>query len=162
MTVEVLGELEIGSAMPSVQGAIVTAMADLDARVTALAQFRPVPPSLSASVTLCLDMLQNLQLAVSVGITPPSLDAQVAIVLALVATLKLQLDILLDLLNAMKAGVHVYVYTGATSSFGTEMQAELSGGLPGGSGADVALALTFIATASASKLAMQAVFKTTP
>jgi hypothetical protein len=162
LTVTAIGEIAIGDAVPGVQGALAEATADIQGKVAALATFAPVPPELNASLELVAEMSENLGLAVSLGITPPSLDVQLAIVTALVLELKAKLQIILDLSNLLGASVHLYRYDGATGSFGTEMQTELSGGLPGGSGSDTAFALTFIATESAAIVALQSIFKISP
>lgn len=160
MTVTVIGEVSIGAAVPGVQAALATSLADIEARLAACAAFQPTEPDLQASLQLATDMVANLTFAISVGITPPGIDAQIAIIAALVAALELQLQILFDLKGLFAAAVHMYRYDGPTGSFGTDMQAELSGGLPGGSGSDTAFALTLIATAPASITALQSVFKT--
>lgn len=158
MTVGVIGEVSLGTAIPGVNAALATAMADIQAKVTALAQFQPVPPELNASIALCGEMIANLSLAVSIGITPPSLEIDV-VLLAQLTALKVQLQILLDLAETLRAAVHVYRYDGAVNAFGTEMQAQLSAGLPGGSGSDVAMGLTLVATAGADVAAMRSLFQ---
>ncbi len=162
MTVTAIGEIQLGVAIPGVQAALAVSLADLEAKIAALIQFKPIPVNLQLSINLCLDQLKGLQLALSLGLPVPSLDAQIAIILAQLAALRASLQILLDLKNTFEVSAHLYRYDGAVNAFGTEMQAELSGGLPGGSGSDTAFALTFIATAPASIAALQAIFKTSP
>lgn len=164
MTVTALGERTLGSAIPGVTSAMALALADIQAKVEAVASFAPsiTPPSLTADLVIAGEIVANVTAAISVGLTPPSIDLQVSIMLDALAAFQLQLQILLELQNLLLASVHLYKYEGPTSDFGTEMQAELSGGLPGGSGTDTAYALTFIATIGSAITAMQALFATDP
>ena len=159
MTVTALGEITIAVALPGVSAGLATAMADIQAKVAAMAAFAPVPPSITTSLQITAEMTANLTLAASIGIEPPSLDVQVALMLEALAVFQAQLAILNELYGWLTASVHLYRYDGPVSALGTELQAELSGGLPGGSGADTAFALLFAATASPAILAMQAIFK---
>lgn len=77
---------------------------------------------------------------------------------ARVAALKAQLAALLGLIDSLKAeiegsaaaGFHVYAYDGDVGSFGTELQSELSAGLPAGTGPLQHANALVIATAAAA------------
>ena len=157
-----LGELSIGVLLPAPYAGINVALADLGARVAALhaMQFDVTPPSYAVQLELLAQMTQNIQALIGLGISPPSIAFQIAATLELVAALEAQLAAVLAI--PFGAALHAYVYTGPANAFGGELALELSTGFPGGSPIDDTLALVFAATQPAAKLAMQAVFKTTP
>lgn len=163
MTVTYLGSLTIGAALPGVNAALLTAYADLQARVTALAAFAPAPIEFSAQVTLLGQMTANIQTMIALGISPPSISAQIAIVAALVAALEAQLSVILGYTNALGvAGLFLYAYAGRADQLGPGFSATLAAGFPGGTGADATNALLLATTTPACWAAMQQLFKTTP
>lgn len=162
MTVTVLGESALSVELPQVTAAFGTVMANVQAEVDALAAFSVTPPSIEADLVVEAQVAAGLELNLTLGVTPPSLDAQLAIVLAALAELQIQLGLLNALAGTLTASVHLYRYDGQVDDLGNELQTELSGGLPGGSGSDVCFALLFAATAPAAITAMQALFKSNP
>jgi hypothetical protein len=165
MTTVYLGSLSIGGAVPGVQGAIVNALGDVQARVTAVASFVPsiTPPSISADIQTNAQILANLNAAATFGIEPPSLDLQVSILASSLLLLKAQLDVILDLMNAFgSAGVHAYTYDGTASGLGAEFSTELAAGFPGGAPSDPTHAILLATTIPATWAAMSQIFKVTP
>lgn len=148
--------------MPSVTGALASAYADLQARVTALLAFNPAPINFGAQLAIAVQMQESLQLAITLGLPVPSISAQIAIMAALVASLETQLAIILGLQNALTvAGVFAYAYEGRADALGPEFATELSSGFPGGGPADFTNALVLATVTPACWAAMQTVFKTT-
>jgi hypothetical protein len=165
MTVTYLGSRTIGDTVPGVNGAILSAMGDVQARETALASFVPsiTPPSISADIQTNGEILVNLQAAATFGIEPPSVDAQVAIMADALLLLQGQLQVILDLLDVFgTAGVHAYAYDGQADAMGGELTAELAGGFPGGAPTDHANAIILATTIPATWVAMAAVFRVLP
>lgn len=162
MTTTYVGGLSLADAMPGVTLPIVTALGDIQGRLNALLSFTPtvVPPSIAADIQVNAQILANLQ--ASIAITPPSISLQAAIMLDTIALLTAQIAIIQNLFNLLAAGVHVYTYDGQASAMGGELTAELSGGVPGGSGTDHLNALLLIASIPAAWLAIAQLFKTTP
>lgn len=145
--------------MPAVSGALASAYADLQARVTAMLAFNPAPIDFSAQLQIAVQMQENLQAAIDIGLPAPSIAAQIAIMKALVASLEAQLSIILNIQNAMLVeGVFAYAYSGPTDGLGPSIPAAL----PGGSGSEQTYALIFATATPACWGAMQVVFKTTP
>lgn len=164
--IEYLGNLTIGECAPGAFTALLSAEADLNARVKALADFAVtvVPPSLEADIALCLEMIAMLRLNITLGIQPPSIALQFQLVVDLVAALTLQLELILELMNAMStAGVHLYHYSGQVGDFGSELTTALASGLGGGgSPSDACQAIVLATTLGATWLAMSKIFKVGP
>ncbi|HSC86380.1 MAG TPA: hypothetical protein VLC09_03890 [Polyangiaceae bacterium] len=136
---------------------------DLNARLAALQSFSPVSGSLADSIALAQATLNNLNLALSLGVAVPSLDFQIAEVAAQIAAIEAQIALAAGLANALAAvGVHAYHYAGTVASMGSAIAAEVGSGFPGGTGADSCNALIFATSIPSVWTAMQAVFKTTP
>jgi hypothetical protein len=154
----------LGDAMPGVQLPILTVMGDVQARIAAMASFAPsfTPPSLTADIQVTGEIIANLEASLALGITPPSVDLQVQIMADTMIAAQLQLQIILDLLDLLAVGVHMYRYDGQTNLLGGEFATELSGGVPGGTGTDSANALLLITTVPASWAAIAQVFKVVP
>lgn len=163
MSVTYLGSLTVGGAMPGAAIAIDAALPDIQARLAALAAFTPTAGSFAANLSLAQGIVANIQACMSAGLQPPSIDAQLAAVAALVADLTAQLNVALEFTNALAVGgVHAYRYSGQAGSLGSEFQAELSGGFPGGSGSDATNAILLAATVPAAWAALAKVLKVSP
>lgn len=164
MTVQYVGGMTIGDALPGVQAPLIAAIGDIQARLTALLEFKPnlVPPSLTADIQANAEILANLKLSLALGVTPPSLDVQASIMLDAVALLKAQLAIILALFDLFRAGIHVYNYTGQANALGADFTAALASGVPGGAGTDAVDGLLLIAAVPAAWAAIAQLFKTTP
>lgn len=92
-----------------------------------------------------------------------SIQGRIANTIARITALlarKVQLFNLQDLMAA--GGLHVFAYNGATSSFGTELQAEIGSGLSGGAAGDIAYGLVFATNVGATWTALASIFKTVP
>lgn len=161
-TLTPIGELTLGVALPAVSVAFGNEMLNVEAQVSAMLEFAPSPPSFELDLEVAAENTQALTLAVGLGITPPSIDAQILEVEAQLAVLLGQLGELRLLAAMLAASAHLYVYAGSTGALGTKIDAELSGGLPGGAPTDVAFAVLLVATAPAGKAALQSLFKVTP
>jgi len=163
MALDYLGSLTIGATIPGPVAALSLAVPDLQARLDALAAFAPADVSLSAQLTLATDILANINTSISLGISPPSIAAQISAVAALIAGLEADLLAIVAVTDLFAtAGVHAYAYSGRADALGAAFSAELSGGFPGGSGADTTNALLLATTIGATWTAMGGVFKVTP
>lgn len=164
MTATYVGGMSLGDAMPGVMAPILQAMGDVQAKITACASFSVgiTPPSLTANIAAAASILANCTLALSAGIEPPSIDLQFQIIADAVIVLQLQLQIILDFLNLLGAGVHVYAVSAQTDAVGGELTSALVAGVPGGAPSDLANALVLITTIPADWAKIAQVFKTTP
>lgn len=150
--------------MPSVSGVLLTAYADLQARVTALeaAKSTLVPVNFTVQLQMLAVMMLNINAMLALGIQPPSIQLQLDLMLALIVQLEAELAVILNLQNLLStAGVHAYAYDGRADAFGGELSAQLSGGFPGGAPSDHTNALVLATTIPATWAAMAQVFKTT-
>jgi hypothetical protein len=158
--IDVLGEAALATQIPQVTIAVGPLIANVEAEVAALLNFSVTLPSIELDLDVNAQIAAGLNLNLALGVTPPGIDLQLELTLALLLELQLQLQLLLELKNAMLASVHLYEYTGQVGSFGTELQAELSGGLPGGGSTDEAFAVVLVATAAPAIAALKSLFKT--
>lgn len=163
MTVSYLGSLTVGAAMPGAVAAIDATLPDLQARMAALASFAPSTGSFSANLSLANQIVASIQAAITAGIEPPSIDAQLAAVAALIADLEASLSFALEIVEAFGvAGIHAYRYSGQAGNLGTEFQAELSGGFPGGTATDATNGILLATTVPAAFAALAKILKVTP
>ena len=145
--------------MPAISGALASAYADLQARVTAMLAFNPAPIDFHAQLQIAVQMQANLQTAIDIGLPAPSIAAQIAIMKALVVALEQQLAIILNIQNALEVeGVFAYAYSGTTGEMGPSLPAAF----PGGSSTEQTWALIFATVTPACWNAMQVAFKTSP
>lgn len=177
MTVTYLGSLTVGDANPgavaiSAAGAagINGALPDIQARLAALLAWTPSPVSFEAQLTLVQGALASIQASIALGLPVPDIGAQVALIqaqiaalIAAIAAVEAQLAIILDFQALFGAsGVHAYAYAGQVANLGSEISAETSGGLPGGSGTDSANAIVLVTTVPATWTALAQLLKVTP
>lgn len=159
-----VGSLGLSAAVPAVATVFASAIAELEGRIAALSAAVPsfTPPSVQ--LALAKQIVAAIEANIALGITPPSIDLQIGLFLALIAELQASLQIVLDIKNLFAAaGVHVYVYDGDAGDFGTELDAELVAGFPGGSGpTQHANAIILATTITATWSAMSQVFQVTP
>lgn len=177
MTITALGELSIGETIPGaaavgVAGAagINLALPDIQARLDALLAFSPAAVDFAAQLALAQQIVVSIQAAITAGLTPPSISAQIAAVGALiaeltaaVASIHAQLTIIVDfqaLLSA--AGIFAYAYDGQVDDLGDELDAEIGGGIGGGSPTDHCNALVLVTSEGATWTAMGEIFQVTP
>ncbi len=164
MTVQYVGGMTIGDALPGVALPLITLTGDVQLRLNALLSFSAsiTLPDLNADLVLAAEIAANIQAALVFGITPPSIDLQAAIVLDAIALLKLQPKIIKDLMDLFTFGVHIYNYTGQVNQLGSDFNAALASGVPGGAGTDICDGLLWIATAPGAWAAIAQIFKVTP
>jgi hypothetical protein len=172
-----LGGLTIGAALPGGASAAAAgelgingALPDIQARITALAAFSPSLGNFTADLATAGQIIASINAALTGGITPPSLAAQLAAVAALVAELQAaaldvnaQLQIVLGFRALLAtAGMHGYVYQGATNALGGALTDELATGFPGGGATAPAKVIVLGTTSDATWAAMSQVFKVAP
>ena len=155
MTITYEGSLSIGGALPGVAGAFEAALPDLQVRLDALATFAPTTPDFAANLSLAQGIVTNLQQAIAFGITPPNLDAQLAEVELAVSGVEASLGAAAALLATLDAaGLYLFTYTGNVEDFGTEFQAEIGSGLPGGGGTGACNAVVMLTKTPATWTAL--------
>jgi hypothetical protein len=159
-TLTYVGEVTIGAAIPGVNGALLAAMADLNARLAALIAFQA---TVSLDLTAQINLAATISAALSAALQPPSLSVQINLVTALIAQLQLQLQVIVDLFSLFaNGGLHVYAYTGRADGLGPKVTTALTAGLPGGAAGDFTTALVLATTVGATAGAMPLVFKMSP
>jgi hypothetical protein len=149
MAAEYLGGGSIGSKIPialsataaasaAITASLGPAQARLAGAVQAAAAVTVSPPSLAAIASLAAAAAASIQAALTaptVGVSA-TVAADLVIELGLiVAALEAQLDVILQLEAILgTAGVHAYLVEGETGQMGNDLQSQLAGGAPGGSG----------------------------
>lgn len=177
MTLVYLGGLSVGDAIPGAALAvdagiagISPGLANLQAQVAALASWTPAPISFAAQITIATDLISSLNAAIGLGLTPPTMSEQIAMISAkiseltsITAGIEAQLAVLTGLQTPLgAAGVHGYAFDGDTDDLGSELDGELAGGVPGGSGSDHANAVVLITTIPATWAALGEIVKVEP
>lgn len=154
--------MSISTLLPAPVGVLLTAMADVQVKLSAMIAFslQLGLPALSISAQLALAATITASLEASIGITPPSISAQLEITLAVIAQLRLLLQIYIDLFALLTASVRVYAYDGTVAGMGATLTTALAAGFPGGTGSAQHCNALIIATElDASWAAMSAVFR---
>lgn len=172
-----LGELAIGGTIPGAaavgvagSAGINLALPDIQARLEALLAFSPGAVDFVAQLALANSIVASIQAGISGGLTPPSIAAQIAIIGALIAdltaavvTINAQLSIILDFQGLLSAaGIFAYAYDGDVQDLGDELDAEIGGGVGGGSPTDHCNALVLVTSTGATWTAMGQIFQVTP
>jgi hypothetical protein len=158
MTVSVIGEIELGAAIPGAVAALALAIPDLEAKIAALVAFKPPSISFEADLEMALAMVANLKTMIRLGIKPPSIEAQIQIMLSLLAALQANLAAIAAFKAVLSAKAFVYGFEGPTSAFGTELQNEIGSGFPGFPASEQTHALVLGTTTQAAYSAMAKVF----
>lgn len=135
MTAELVGNVSIGEVVPTTASLVAAAVADLQAKLTgALAAQVSIgikPPTLAASIESATALLVSLQAQLALGL--PEVSVNLTVMASVIADLSAQVAALLALSVALgTAGVFVFTHTGNSVSYGTEMQAQISGVSPPG------------------------------
>lgn len=161
MTLIAHGGLTLGQCVPPANAAAVALAADitpkLEGAIALQTSLTLTPPSLATNLTAAMDLVTSLQASITLGL--PGVDFQLLAVAELIATLEAQFALVVELQNVLgTAGVYAYSLTGAVGNFGTEVQAELGGGVAGGPPEQVGAAWLFVATAPAAIVAAGEVF----
>ena len=167
MSTAYVGELSIEACLPLPVGLLLTAMADLQAKLTAMLAFSVklgLPAlSISAQLELAAQITASLNAALQIGLTPPSISAQLDIVLAVIVQLQVELDLYLNIFSLLaNAGVFVYAIDAATNAVGGELSTALASGFPGHAAGDHANVLVLGTVSGATWAAMSQIFKVTP
>src|SRR5690606_12133709 len=96
LTVTHVGTMTLGSALPTaataqleLDASIAVVLPEIQAKLAALVAVNLVPPTLAASLDTALQIVANIEAAISLG--APPLDFQAAAVYELIATLQGQL-----------------------------------------------------------------------
>jgi hypothetical protein len=166
MTTTYVGELTIEAVIPGVAAPLVAAMADIQAKVDAMAAFTaqlglpPVP--LVAQLSIANSIVAALEVSIYLGLEAPSIDAQLSIALAALAQLEAELAIYTTLFSLLASGgVFVYAVDAATNAVGGELSVALATGFPGHGATDHANVLVLGTVSGATWASMQLVFQTT-
>ncbi len=157
-----LGVVSVAAALPGMaeldalaRSAQAAAKVEITGKLTGLASVSAalvVPPL--PGVTAAAAAKLAVQLALNPSIAAPSL--QVAANVKIAGELNAQLGALvMPDLGLGAAGIGAYKYEGTMDSLGGSLGGLTSGGLPGGSGSDVAYAVVLVATAPAAIAALK-------
>jgi hypothetical protein len=161
-TVTPLGAVTVGGCIPTSVAAFGAVEGNINAELavagSATIALDLGPPSVAFAAAIGADFAD----AMSASVTEPYFGLQVDANLALIAELNAQLAAIAGIIAALgTAGVFLYKYNGTADSFGTELQAVVGSGIPGGSPTDHIDALVLIASTPAAWAAIQTVMKTT-
>jgi hypothetical protein len=165
-----LGSLSVGGIVPAAVSASAAikiacgiAAPNVSAQISAMVGFTPkLAFSFADQLSVALQIVNDLQIAIAVGLPALSLSAQVSLGVSVSATLnanltliQAQLDVSLALdLELAAAGVRLLTYAGAQNAMGSALTTAL------GSDATAVNGLVLVATSPAAWAAMQTVFKT--
>jgi hypothetical protein len=161
-TITNLGEVTVGQCVPTALAAFGAVEGNLNGQLVAAGSLglslNVGPPSLSLATQI--GATATLQAVASV--TGPYFGIAINSNLAVIAAIQAQLAALAGIFAALgTAGISLYLYQGTADSFGTTLQAEIGGGLPGGGPSDHIDSLAIVARTPAAFAALQTIFKTT-
>jgi hypothetical protein len=172
--VSYIGGVSVGAAIPSLLSAQVSLDAELSAKLGELqaraeaviqiaAGLTVTPISIEASITALTAALAGLQAA----LTNPAASANFTVIADMTAEIALLIDEVEAGLAASAslgalcatAGLHMYLLEGDIGQMGNDLQSELAGGMPGGSGpAQEGVAIVLLAGSPVSIAALRTVF----
>jgi len=143
-----LGEVSLSDVCPLLKEALVAldgaqafAIPELQAKIfglgNVLAAITIAPPAIGATITAALATVASLQATITV----PGITVEASAIASLLASLNLQLQALTVSISAPSANVSAYVFDGDSSVIGSELQAAITGDLPGAPGQAYALIL---------------------
>jgi hypothetical protein len=171
MTIQALGTVTIGEALPGVStgfaaaaAGIQTALPELAARLASLTSFQPTPLDFGAQLALANQIVGGIQLAMAAGVQLPDVSVIAAQIAALVAQITAQLalvqanlSLVLDLQAALGGGsVGLYAFDGQLGSLGGELTSQV------GSSSAHAQALVMLTTEPATWAALAKLAKVSP
>lgn len=149
MSATYIGGVSVGVAVPplalaqvSLNAELSVKLGELNARLAALGEISAnlilSPPSVEASIAAVIAAGATLQAA----LTNPAAAANVTLVGDLLAEIGILIGEVTAAFSAnvalgelcATAGLHMYEIAGTIGAFGNDLQSELSGGMPGGSG----------------------------
>jgi len=156
-----VGQYSIGEAIPGAALAVSAgvsgingALPDIQARLSALLAFKPLPVTFATSLQIAQQTLTSLQANIALGLPVPSITAQIAEIAALVGSLSVQvasinaqLSIVLGLQGLLDAaGVYVFAAPStAAGSLGGELDGAIAGaGIAPGAWAGAAVLVTTV------------------
>lgn len=141
------GMAELDALARSAQAAATLELTGKLAGTASVSAALAVPPLPGVTATAAAKLA--VQLALNPSVAAPSL--QVAANVQLTAELNAQLEALvMPDLGLGAAGIGAYKYEGSMDSLGPELGGLTNGGLPGGSGADLAYGVLLVATTPAA------------
>lgn len=157
-----LGEVTVGGCLPTSVAAFASVEGNIEGQLAAAGAMQIALNLGPPSVSLAAQMAATVSGQIAASVTAPYFGLQIDANLTLIAALNAQLAALAGILTALgTAGVYLYRYNGTADSFGTELQATIGGGIPGGSPTDHVDALVLLASTPAAWAAIQTVMKTT-
>jgi hypothetical protein len=156
-----LGEKTVGGLVPTTLSVFGAYAANLNASLAASGNMKAAlnvaPPTVAGTAKIAATLNGALQAVVK----GPSLGAAIKVNAAAIVSINAQLAAIAGILAAFgEAGVFAYTYDGTCNTFGTDVQAELVGGLPGGSPTDHVNALVLVTSIPAAWLALSKVLLT--
>lgn len=150
MSAELIGQLSVGQCVPTTASLVAQAMVELNAKIAGIlaiqASLTITPPSLGLQLTAALNLVAALEAQIALGLTLelPAIQVDLTVMLSVLADLNASLAALLALSLALgTAGVYVIKQSGASRTYGTEMQAVVSSIAPPGNNVQ---SVTFLAT----------------
>lgn len=172
-----LGTLTLGQATPmallasaNLNASIGLALPSITAKLQGLLEIQASlalsPPTLAAQLAAAIALVENLTLAISLGL--PGIDFQFAAVAALLAevqvdfgAISVSVDFGADFALVLgTGGIDVYVYEGRVEDFGAELATHLEAGLPGGAApGDTCDAVILAASSTVSAQALATFFR---
>lgn len=161
-TITPLGAVTVGGCLPTSVAAFASVEGNLEGQLAAAGSMKAALDIGPPSVSLAAQMAATVSGQITASVTAPYFGLQIDANLTLIAALQAQLAALAGILAALgTAGVYLYKYSGTADSFGTELQATVGGGIPGGAPTDHIDSLVLIASTPAAWAAIQTVMKTT-
>ena len=157
MALTYLGSLSLGDVIPGLGVCLASALpriqAQLAAAIAASAQLTITPPTIAANISLCANLLAQLQAQAALGIQVPSATLQLNALATLIAALNIELGALAFDLSA--PGIHAYAYAGESQGLKNELPASFPGSAPISACNALVLATTVGATWAALGLALK-------
>lgn len=150
MTAALVGNVSIGQVVPTTASLIAAAVADLTARLAGIAQISATisitPPTLALTLVALAEatLAIEAQIAVTAALGLPEVSIDLTAMLAIAADLNAQLALLIGLsLTLGTAGIFAFTHNGDATTYGAEMQAQVSAVAPAGNNVH---SVTFLAT----------------
>jgi hypothetical protein len=171
---EYLGGFSVGAAIPtlaSVQASLIAnlnaQLGDLSAKMAGAVQMSVslavIPPSIEASIALLTSAIASASAALTNPVAALNITVAADLILligAQIAALEVAISAAVELGGVLTtAGIHMYLLEGEIGAFGTDLQTQLAGGMPGGSGpTQEGVAIVLLAGSPVSIAALRTVF----
>jgi hypothetical protein len=165
MSLDYIGALSVGNAVPSVAVAVEASLPNLQAQVTGLVaaqvDITANPPTIAGNLAIAQAIVASLQAQILLGVEVPTATLQLAAIASALADIAGQVALLGTFSAALgTVGLHAYHYNGPVNGLGSALATELAGGLPGGSPADASDALIIATSVPAAWAALSVVLTT--